>query len=414
MTKNELLNTITEFYLKSRDFNGYPLRQLKEAEDGEVVDHLRSLVRDGLVSIIFGDRHPNPHIRAIEDETPAAVLVKIATKGLGAACAYPTTKHLQMVVNAADYDGRPYALGLALGGAQLSHRAFDLHVLETYRNDPRFYYDTDDIFGQIYLEDGAVGVKKQEDVYLRFGFSYDDDDNKYVAVFLWDLFKLTPEAQQQWKMRETDTPTNLHPDYFRTQIIGDFPERMSIYDAFTYELKTINEMAQAMGRPNLFRNDYYRARPKGFSSLLRPTVREMNDFVRLLDGMISDNINLKFFKDDVALEKEIDLGNGRFRVERKGTLQILEEWIRSKFRPKDEAPMNALFVAFRDVRKLRNKPAHAHVEDKFDAAIGKQQRELVLSAYEAVRTLRLVLANHPLAKEVEVDEFLYEGRIWSM
>jgi len=43
----------------------------------------------------------------------------------------------------------------------------------------------------------------------------------------------------------------------------------------------------------------------------------------------------------------------------------------------------------------------------------KVQRELIISAYTAVRTLRLILANNPAAKKVEVPDMLFEGKIWN-
>ena len=46
----------------------------------------------------------------------------------------------------------------------------------------------------------------------------------------------------------------------------------------------------------------------------------------------------------------------------------------------------------------------------------KQQRGIVIDAYDAVRTLRLILANHPKVKEnpPEISEQLYKGEIWDI
>jgi ribosomal protein L31E len=38
----------------------------------------------------------------------------------------------------------------------------------------------------------------------------------------------------------------------------------------------------------------------------------------------------------------------------------------------------------------------------------------MLSAYEAVRIIRQLLANHPAAKTVDVPDWLYEGLIWDI
>ena len=66
-------------------------------------------------------------------------------------------------------------------------------------------------------------------------------------------------------------------------------------------------------------------------------------------------------------------------------------------------------AAAAQVRKLRQAPAHALNDDAFDAEIFRRQRKLLLAAYQAVRMLRLILANHPAARMVEVNPFLYRG-----
>lgn len=76
-------------------------------------------------------------------------------------------------------------------------------------------------------------------------------------------------------------------------------------------------------------------------------------------------------------------------------------------------PIEDAVATFRKVRKLRQKPAHALEEDRFDQAIFRQQRELVIEAYSSVRLIRLVLANHPACKDVKVDSHLYEGKVTS-
>ena len=380
----------------------------------DVICAVRELVEDGQVTVVFGDVHPNPHIRAFPDEPKAKVLANLSRRNIAQACLYPTAQHLKTVINPNDYVGRPYALELALGGAQLEHRAFDMHVLEPYRNDPRFSYQTNDISGQIDVKTEGSGLKESEEVYLRFGFCYDNNDNRYVAVFRWDLFKLPPEVQQIWRTREVSDLTYLHTDYFRNAILGEFSQHYSMYEAFGRELRTINQISIAIGRPELFRHDYVENRPRGFEALLRSTLKEFNDFVRLLDSMISDNININFFKHDVSIEKDIKRKDGKIQVERKGSIQILQEWIEERFHPKNKSQMNEMFSTFREIRKLRNKPSHAPTENEFSIAIAVEQRELMKRAYGAIRLLRLILVNHPGAEVVKVDKHLTDGKIWTI
>ena len=97
----------------------------------------------------------------------------------------------------------------------------------------------------------------------------------------------------------------------------------------------------------------------------------------------------------------------------KGTIAILADWLEKMFRPRDPKPLEETLATFRKVRTLRNKPSHSAVEDIFRAEFINEQRALMREAYEAVRCLRLILANHPAARTVEVDESLYKGMIWS-
>jgi hypothetical protein len=411
LSPEELIQVMAHAYLVSGRFNGLPLMKLAGDDHEETRRSLRVLIDCGLATIVFGDIHPNPFIRALPDEPKEETLRKLDERGFVQGNFYPTRAYLDTVVTPGQYPGRPYTYELARGEPQLGHRAFELRILEDYRNDPRFEYSTNDIQGQIYAHDDA-GVRSEENVYLRFGFAFGEDRAMFVAAMLWDLSQLSPEAQQRWRMREVDVPTSLHPDHHRA-VMGHFPERLSLYEAFIMELETINRIAAAIGRPGLFRHDHSRDRPREFGSLLRPTVKEFNDFVATLDKMISDNIDLAFFGDDVARERRIDVEGGGFRLERKGSLQLLEEWLRQKFRPREPAPMDDMLATFRKVRKLRNKPAHVGVGNAFDPDIALKQRDLMEQAYTALRTLRLILMNHPLAREVEIDSHLREGLIWT-
>jgi hypothetical protein len=87
-------------------------------------------------------------------------------------------------------------------------------------------------------------------------------------------------------------------------------------------------MSKAMGRPPLFRET---ERPKRFGFLIRPTAYEFEQFVLLLDKCMSENIDRKFFLKDVEFEVLKSRRDGDTVVEQKGTIQILEEWLRKAF-----------------------------------------------------------------------------------
>lgn len=231
---------------------------------------------------------------------------------------------------------------MAKGAGQLDFRTFDLSVLEYYRNDPRYSYETDFIHGQICIADEyfeSESVPEHDQIILQtFGFAYDDGLNRYTPVFLIYLAKLSPEHQRVWAAKEVNGNIKLHPDYYASSIQGSWGSRMSIFQAFVEELKIINEMSDLIGKPHLFRSCYSDKRPKEFGFLLRPTEAEFNNFMLLLDKMMSDNINKKFFENDVAVEIEEERDDGKIVVKPKGTIQILESWINKFFRLADPAP----------------------------------------------------------------------------
>jgi hypothetical protein len=249
-----------------------------------------------------------------------------------------------------------------------------------------------------------------------FGFAYDNDLNRAVAVFLRYLADLSPEHQRVWHAKMLSGDYKLHPDYYRNSILGDWGTRISIFEAFTQELKVINQMSALIGKPALFRNIFQSERPKEFGFLLRPTLAELNAFVLLLDKMLSDNIDKAFFQNDVPLEEDKTRPDGKIEVRQKGTLALLEEWLRKYFRPADSKPFESMLTAFRTVRRLRQKPAHAVNENLFDLTYFKEQRKTMIEAYDALRTLRLIIANHPKVRRnpPEIHEHLAKGEIWDI
>lgn len=415
--KSKILKQVSDYYLKSRDFNGTSVSNIK-LQVQNYLPAIEELVREGLISLNFGDRHPNPHILAFEPEPTETQLEKIKKVGLKYVCFYPTKKHLIKIVDKSKYLGKPFALMLALGEPQLSYKAFDLSVLEFYRNDPRYHYVTDDIQGSISIKSDFFKkgkVYKRDKIFVQtFGFAYNKSLTKRaVAVYIRYLYNLSPEHQQLWYNKMLRGKYLLHPDYYRSTM-GNFPEKESIFTAFLEELHQINKMSVRMGKPNLFREDYSsKTKPKEFSFLIRPTLKEFNNFIHLLDKLLSENINKSFFKGELPLEFEEIMSDGRIKVTPKGTITLLKEWLERVSFP-DPRPRDKMFKTLRKIRKLRQPQAHDVNDDIFDQKYFKQQRKLVIEAYDAIRTLRLIFANHPRVKDYDgVPEWLYKGEIWN-
>lgn len=417
--KETIQNKITEYYLKSQDFNGIQIRNLLSTigkEWAEIKPLIQDLIKVDSIRIIDEKTDINQNIIRIGFEPLETQLEKANSDEPGYMCLYPTKSILKKTVNPSDYNSEPYKLRLALGEPQLSYVSFDLSVLEFYRNDPRYRYENDDIQGHIYYDDEQLS--ESDKAFLEtYGFAYNEDFDRAVAVFLRYLADLTPEHQQIWKAKELPANFKLHPDYYRNTIIGDWGERVPICRAFLEELFVINRMCEAMGRPPLFKNDYGvygEGRPKKFHFLIRPTLEEFNSFVLLFDKMISDNINKNFFMNEIDYENEHEREDGKIIVTQKGTLQLLDEWIHKFFIPADWSEWDEAIASLKKVRKLRQQPAHEINEDVFDQKYFKDQRELILNAYIGVRTIRLIFANHWKVKvaNIGIPDWLQEGKIW--
>jgi len=416
---DKLYEIVEKKYFNSGDFNGMPIYGLEKDFDiksEEFRNVVKNAIKDEILTVTF---HGNTHIRAFSGCPKQKVLDWWETEDYPAhICLYPHANKLANSLKLSAYKNSPYELELAKGAGQLDFRTFDLSVLEYYRNDPRYSYNTDYIHGSICIEDAyfeSESVPEHDQILLQsFGFAYDDDMNRYVAVFLRYLADLSEEHQKVWSAKEVSGSIKLHPDYYASSIEGKWGTKISIFDAFCQELKLINEMSVIFGKPPLFLKDYCLNRPKEFGFLLRPTESEFNNFILLLDKMMSDNINKSFFEQDVELEVDEVRDDGKIIVRQKGTIQILESWINKFYKPSDNKPLNEMFAAFRKVRNLRQKPAHKISTDIFDQKYIHTQQDIILQSYEAVRTLRLILSNHPLVKAnpPKISDQLYKGEIW--
>ena len=129
--------------------------------------------------------------------------------------------------------------------------------------------------------------------------------------------------------------------------------------------------------------------------------------------MLSDNINKRFFQNEVPYEIEEERKDGKMEVRQKRTLNLLDDWVRTFYTATDWEPWDDAIAAFKDVRQQRQKPAHAIEEDAFDPKYFDQQRELMKSVYGGMRTLRMSFQNPHLLKSlnIEIPEYLRELKI---
>jgi len=412
-----LIDRVVDKYLKSRDFNGLPVLSVGK-DNIQNQSFVSELISERHLDLVRGDIHPNPHIKALKEESSITQVEKIRERGLGHGCLYPSKETLIQRETGKSFEDQPFARELAIGAAQLSFAVFDLRLLEWYRNDPKFAYDVDDIHGRIYLQDGQENrndLRALDEVELfRFGFAYDEQLNRGVAVFLRDLCKLPSQQQLLLETFKIDGSFQLHPDFHRRNITGDWPKGISVYDAFLEEKNQINKICDLLRKPALFKSNYCaHNRPTGFGVLLRSTRKEYREFTLLLDQLMSDDLSRKFFKGEIRTSEILTNSDGIEKELPIGTIRLLQSWLNKQDRlSADNELIIELAGAFRKVRKARQRPAHRQENNDFDQKYLAEQRILMENAFFAIRSLRTILSSLPNASTFETQIWLEEADIW--
>ena len=121
---------------------------------------------------------------------------------------------------------------------------------------------------------------------------------------------------------------------------------------------------------------------------------------------------MKFFEGKVELHEEIPRGEGRFEVQRKGSIRLLEEWLLAALNWENEERVREIVIGpLRTVRRLRQKPAHEFSTDTFDLDFHSERRRLLGEVLNSLQNMRMAFSTHPLAKGVAVPEWLDSEQI---
>lgn len=433
---NKIKERIYDFFVKSNDFNGIPLRQISvefNIKYKTSIDILKSLVEEGSVSI---QSSTNPHIihshhypteiqlRILEDAKNIKAKkistigdISIMSEGTEyPICLYPSQKYLYSKRDLSEFNKTEYTRQLALGEPQLKPIFFDIEVLERYINDPRFNFKFEDYSGSIsynYNESNNPIVRKEDQIFLQtFGLGFDESGKRLSVVYLRYLKDLTWEHQVYWKSKEARGDCKMVKEYYDNIVNGSWTFSFSIFSAFIGESTCLNQLAiAAFGKP-IFQKEFNdEKRPKEFTFFFTPTLKNYNEFILLLDKMISDNINKEFFIGEIELFELEKIEEGLVERRPKGTLRLFEEWLNSKYREPDQNLIKEVFEPFKNVRKQRQNPAHKINENVYDEKYTDKQREVIKGCYESVRLLRHIFQRHPKARKVEIPNWLDSGNI---
>ena len=433
--KERIENIVYDFFVVSSDFNGIPLRNISEKLNIDYensIDIIKELVKDNIVSI---QSSTNPHIIGFQHypiDSQIHILeeaknIKEVVHSFGGItisseeteypiCLYPSKSYLQKKRDLADFGNAFYTKQLALAEPHLTPIFFEIEVLDRYFNDPRFDFKFEDYSGQIsclYDENENPIVREEDQIFLKtFGLGFDENGDRLAVVYLRYLKDLTPEHQIYWKSRQKTGNCKMLEEYHQNTIQGNWTFSYSIFSGFIGEQKCINDLTKLIFTKPLFRKSFENEnRPKEFTFFFTPTLKNYNDFILLLDKMISENINKDFFEGKVDFFEFKELENGLVERQSKGTLQLFEEWLTSVFNVKGDGTVSELFKPLRKIRKERQSPAHRINENQYDRQLIEKQKIIMDDIYLVFRNLRNIFHQHPKARDFEIPDWLENGKI---
>lgn len=126
-----------------------------------------------------------------------------------------------------------------------------------------------------------------------------------------------------------------------------------------------------------------------------------------MEKLIVHNISIKTFqKESLCIAKvERKDENGKD----KGSISMLQEWLKKNVTSNfviDEVIVNPI----KYIRKIRQVPAHELTDNKYDVDVYEKQKELMINTYGAIRAIRILFMGHPLAKAIDIPDYLLQGK----
>ena len=89
---------------------------------------------------------------------------------------------------------------------------------------------------------------------------------------------------------------------------------------------------------------------------------------------------------------------------------MLAEWLEQSITTTVDS-VDDLIKPFKEIRRLRQKPAHTLITDEYSTEYFNHQKEIIWEAYCSINNLRLILSNHPNANKRLVPSWLDTAEI---
>lgn len=416
MKKEILLEKITRYYLDSGDYNGLPSTKLNSSEKEGLID----LLSNGKVFILTESNDVNIYINRLNAfESTDKQIESVQNNEFYTI--YPAQSHLKTIQIT---ENKPFSKMLAQGMEQLHILYFSVEVLIAYAAVPKYRFFDHGYSGTITLDlpDYDDFDPIHSDYIKHYGMAYPSngpiDSDRAIAVFVRDLAHLNDRAQSKWYayLLPDQEAFIVNSRFLNTLLLEDWSTEYWIFNALLDEINYINKICIAIGLPHLFKFDKDLTkeltmddpRLSDYRILLEPTLKRYNEFVVILEKIVVQSLNYKFFEKDAPPIKAIttrDANNNK-----KGSITLLDEWIAANYYHECQDGIDSfkkcVTRSFRDLRNKRQAPAHEFTATEYKKEYYKQQNELVLEIYEALNSLRLIFSDHPRANNIPLPNSL--------
>lgn len=362
--------------------------------DADLVTVIMNLISNDKMSLLATEHDINPHIIRLgfaSKEEQLEYLQKNGIKG-NTFCLYPSNKYLsENNVETELIPKYPFKNMMRLGTPQLKACFFEWGVLYKYFSDPRYDFHFSDYVGKI---ESSESISDNCRINLnRFRIGRDGLGNRVVIAFPIDLAQMSSACQIEWqsKLVQNQEECKVLSSYVKNFFEGCWNFPQTVYASIVQEMSNINNLTTVIWKHVFFRETFDKNKPVDFDMIYIPTYKAYMDYVSLLEKIVVSNIDDKFF--DVINFDRIDDKGGV-----KGTLKCLNELIEIVQPDIVDDIINPL----KEVRKLRQNPAHKIENNYFDITLLDKQHDLTRRVYESLYLLRELLKSHPDGKKCEL------------
>lgn len=262
---------------------------------------------------------------------------------------------------------------------------FEVDLLRNIIDNPRYVISNNSFKYNISIteeyDNDETLDEKFKFILDNVGLGFDENNERIFAVLLKELSELHPEMQKRFSVYEVKKKTYIDPSYIKSMNDGEWPDP-SLFSAILYQIEQINNLC-SNNDVTLFKSDYKNKPPIEFNILVLPTKKEYDNFIKVFDIMLSDNINQKFFEGQIDL---IEFTNKDGTKEKyKGTIALLKEWL-GEIGVSQEIIQKSIKI-IKKVRSQKSKPSHNIRENEFNIKYIQNQNNIILEVYNAFRLL---------------------------